>query len=167
MDEPSTHVLRFLTEVSRLVWGKDLYHDGNHGGLWNKLNSRGLRPTAPRPGSAVQLFGAVALEFGVYAHLAPDRMIEFVVVVCPGVNDVRWEICTHVKVDNGPEVEEQGQTYVRSFPDRFAETLDDCLTELRAAVVDLSTCDDVLDDEAYSKYLRPWPSFSRGTLPSE
>ena len=119
----------------------------------------------PRPGADLKLSSGGTLRFDVFAYLEPSKMIEFIVELRWKDDDQRWHIDTEIWVDNWPD--EDGQTLVRSLPARDAATLDDCLTGLRAAVVDLSTCDDVLDDEAYSQYLRPRPSFSRGTLPSE
>jgi hypothetical protein len=55
----------------------------------------------------------------------------------------QWVIATWVWRDLWPEGE--GYEVLRSFPDRHAATLDECIAQLQGAVADLATCDDALD----------------------
>ena len=140
MDEPSRHVLRFLEALSANVWGRGLY--GGSDGLWVKLVRRGLHPTRPGTRLGISTGPRPSLTLGTSATIAANRQLEFLVELRH--DGESWLVETGVYVDLWPD--EEGQREIRSFPDRRAATLDDCLAELDAAIADLATCDDVLDE---------------------
>lgn len=141
MDEASKHVIEFLTAMNTILWGPALYRDN---GLWGKVVRRGLRPYL-RPGSRLSIYGlkAPALAFGVYAEIGPNKWLEFEIEVRAHADS--WEIDASVRVDDH-ENRYGGQRFLRDFPTRYADTMEECIVQLRAAVDDLAACDDVLDE---------------------
>lgn len=141
MDEASQHVIQFLTAMKDILQGPALY--GNDG-LWSRLGRRRVNPGF-RPATRVSIFGqeTPAFAFGVYAEIAGGKALEFEIEVF-GHHTHGWQINTSVQInDDGPY---GGMRTLRAFPTRCAQTLDECLNELRAAAADLATCEDVLDD---------------------
>jgi hypothetical protein len=77
------------------------------------------------------------------ANITSEKELDFVIELSRDSDG--WLIETGVFVDRWPEGE--GQRVVRSFSDRRAATLDECLAQLSSAVVDLASCDDVVDQD--------------------
>lgn len=142
-------MLRFLEALSAQAWGKTLYAGPD--GLWKKLRRRGLRPPLPTAWITLSTGPRPRLSLGPSVEIAPDRLLEFTVDL---IHDGEaWLIESNVWVDLFADGE--GQRPVRSFPVGRATSLDACLTELAAAVADLATCDDVLDQEALASEVNP------------
>ena len=90
------------------------------------------------PGEVVAMIGANGAGKSTFLRtvcglLKADRnAVEFEVDIL--WDSEKWTICTEVWVDS-----DNNQELLSSFGERYAMTLDECLTQLRAATSDLST----------------------------
>lgn len=142
MDIASYQVVDFLTalQISR----------GQLGILRNTLIRRGARSAKPFLVLSDRLFrihesemvrsflGCVSL--GLLVTRPSEAPFEFAIVIL--WDQTGWYIQTEVNVED-----EMGLKVLREFPEREATTLDNCLMQFEAAITDLLTCDDLLDQK--------------------
>ena len=135
MDTASENVIRFLEALQ-------ISRDRLIATLWNSLSVRGDKPGAPflvlsgRPFRVHDLEGheyVGSVSLGLRATPSERAPVDFTVEV---LWDKRgWIVQTEVWVDS-----QNNQDLLQRFPERRAETLNECLLHIEAAVSDLSTC---------------------------
>jgi hypothetical protein len=140
MDDPSRSVAIFLESLQDAM--RQL------GDVWGHYLRRGIQPNRPflvlsgppfriHEGDAVRQFhGSIAL--GLQVKGADGREYELTVDVLWDAE--RWTITTEAWVEADPG----GQDILRALPERTAANLDSCIDQLRAAVGDLSSFDNVV-----------------------
>ncbi|HLM60915.1 MAG TPA: hypothetical protein VK308_08935 [Pyrinomonadaceae bacterium] len=144
MDTESKNVTRFLE-----AWQTSRERLGTV--LRNELILKGAASATPflvlsgRPfrihdaDSVREFSGSVAL--GVQAKPQTGEPVEFGIDIL--WDKTGWSITTEIYVEC-----EEGQKLLRSFPEKHTTNLDDCLVFLEAAISELLTCVNLIDEEA-------------------
>src|SRR5882762_5955301 len=130
MDIPSQSVTAFLESLQ----------DARRqlGGIWSKYVRRGTRPGAPvfhLHGSERRSQGGFSFALIVKGSDGRDYDLSVEVLW----NPERWTIKTEARVDV-----ERGQDVLRQLPDRTACDLSTCMEQIRAAVGDLASFEDLV-----------------------
>lgn len=97
------------------------------------------RPFKVHDADSVREFsGSIAL--GVQAKPKTGEPVEFGIDVL--WDKTTWLITTEIYVEC-----DEGQKLLRSFPEKYTANLDDCLVFLEAAIFELLTCVNLIDEE--------------------
>jgi hypothetical protein len=141
MDGPSLHIVEFLGALQEARMRLSPF--------WNQLMSRGV---VPAEGS---LFGLSASPYGVHDGASSRVFLGciFVGLAVRGTNGQRYELVVELLWDAQGwtltteawgEGDDGYNTLLRALPERTAGELPSCLEQLRSAVDDLATFNDLI-----------------------
>ncbi len=144
MDNESISVILFLeTLQDNLTALADI---SNVWRRWVLIAKPGVSSPSGRPftlweGATKRVFNG-CIVMGIHVQIQPldEKSIEFEIMVL--WDNEQWYIRTEVN-NSSPE---EGQKTIRSFPERHAGNMNECIRHIHSAIKDLATCDDIVLD---------------------